>query len=327
MKILSSAKEEIDATLRPRGWEEYIGQEKIKRNIQIIIKAAKEREERSLEHILFYGASGLGKTTLSHLIAKELSAPIRVVSGPSLGRPGDLAAILTSLSEGEILFVDEIHRLNKMCEEMIYPALEGFKLNFILGKGPMAQTTEINLPKFTLIGATTRVALLSSPLRNRFGATFQLGFYSNEDIKKIIKQSSRVLGVEIGEEGVETIARSSRFTPRVSNRLLKRVRDYAQIKRKNFIDGKTAKEALLSLEIDEIGLEQGDRRILEAIINKFEGGPVGIKSLSAAAMEDEQAVLDIYEPYLMQLGFIKRTSRGRIATELAYNHIKKCRFS
>lgn len=323
MKILSSTKEEIDLTLRPKKWEDYIGQEKIKRNLRIMIEAAKKRKEVFLEHILFYGPSGLGKTTLSYLIAEELNAPIRIISGPSIGRPGDLASILTTLEEGEVLFIDEIHRLNKLCEEMLYPAIENFKLNLIMGKGPMARTAEINLSKFTLIGATTRVALLSSPLRNRFGSTFQLDFYNKEEIGKIIKRSSNIIKIEIEESATKMIAQSSRFTPRIANRILKRVRDYADVKGEGKITKEIAEKALSSLEIDEMGLEPGDRRILKAIIEKFNGGPVGIKSLSSASMEDEQAILDIYEPYLMQLGFIKRTASGRVATKLAYNHINK----
>ncbi len=323
MKILSSTKEEIDLTLRPKKWEDYIGQEKIKRNLRIMIEAAKKRKEAFLEHILFYGPSGLGKTTLSYLIAEELNAPIRIISGPSIGRPGDLASILTTLEEGEVLFIDEIHRLNKLCEEMLYPAIENFKLNLIMGKGPMARTAEINLSKFTLIGATTRVALLSSPLRNRFGSTFQLDFYNKEEIGKIIKRSSNIIKIEIEESATKMIAQSSRFTPRIANRILKRVRDYADVKGEGKITKEIAEKALSSLEIDEMGLEPGDRRTLKAIIEKFNGGPVGIKSLSSASMEDEQAILDIYEPYLMQLGFIKRTASGRVATKLAYNHINK----
>ncbi len=324
MKILSSPEEKkLDTTLRPKKWDEYIGQEKIKRNIQIAIKATKERGENSLEHILFYGMSGLGKTSISYLIAEEMKSDIKVVSGPSLGRPGDLAAILTSLSEGEILFVDEIHRLNKLCEEMLYPALENFKLNIILGKGPMAQTAEIPLSRFTLIGATTRAALLSSPLRSRFGSIFQLEPYSIKEIEKIVKKNCGLLKIEIDELAVKIIARSSRATPRIANRLIKRTRDYAQVEGKGIITEEIAKEALLALEIDEIGLEQGDRKVLKALIEKFNGGPAGIQSLAMAAMEDEQAVLEIYEPYLMQMGFIKRTPNGRVATKLAYNHFKK----
>lgn len=327
MKILSSPiseeEEILDIALRPKKWEEYIGQEKIKNNIRIIIEAAKKRGEPFLEHILFYGGSGLGKTTLSYLIAEKMGAPIKIISGPSLGRPGDLAAILTNLQEGDILFIDEIHRLNKFCEEIIYPALENFKLNLVLGKGPMARTMDINLPRFTLIGATTRIAMLSSPLRNRFGATFQLNFYEKSEIKKIIRRSSNLLKIEIEEEAIEAIAARSRLTPRVANRILKRVRDYAQVKGEGVATEKITKEALSFLEIDEVGLELGDRKILQTIIEKFNGGPVGVQSLAAASMEEESAVLDIYEPYLMQLGFIKRTPRGRIVTELAYKHLGK----
>lgn len=315
----------LDSTLRPRLWYEYVGQEKIKRNLRIILKAAQKRKEAP-EHLLFYGATGLGKTTISYIIAKELGVNIKVTSGPAIEKAGDLAAILTNLSEGDVLFLDECHRLNKICEEHLYPAMEEFKLNLIAGKGPMARTMEISLPRFTLIGATTRVALLSSPLRSRFGATFQLNFYEIEDIKKIIQRSSQLLGVEIEPEAIEIIAKRSRFTPRVANRLLKRVRDFAQVEGKGKITKKIAKESLEFLEIDEKGLEIGDRRILEAIIKKFDGGPVGLQALAAATSEEEDTILDIYEPYLMQLGFIERTPRGRIASRLAYQHLGlKCK--
>ncbi len=310
----------LDLTLRPKTWEDYVGQEKVKKNIQIIIEAAKKREE-PIEHLLFYGGTGLGKTSISYIIAKELGANIRIISGPSIEKIGDLAAILTNLNEGDILFCDEIHRMNKLVEEFTYPALEDFKLNLILGKGPMARTMELKLPRFTLIGATTRLALLSSPLRNRFGAIFQLNFYKKEDIEKIIQRSSKLLGIEIEPGAVETIARCSRFTPRVANRLLKRVRDFAQVEGKGVITKKISEQALGFLEIDKLGLESGDRRILKAIIEKFEGGPVGLQTLSAATSEEEDTILDIYEPYLMQLGFIERTPKGRMATKSAYQHL------
>lgn len=311
--------EALDLTLRPGSWNEYIGQEKIKSNVHIIIEAAKKRNEAP-EHMLFYGASGLGKTTLAHLIAKEAGANIRVTSGPAIEKAGDLAAILTNLCEKDILFIDEIHRLNKICEEIIYPAMEDYKLNLVLGKGPMARIMEMDLPKFTLIGATTRLGMLSSPLRNRFGATYQMTFYSDEDIKKIIMRSAKILNVRISDDAAELIAKCSRLTPRVANRLLKRVRDFCQVKGEGLIDLATTKKALEFLEIDEIGLESGDRRIIEAIINKFGGGPVGLSTLAAASSEEEETILDIYEPYLMQIGFIERTSRGRMATKEAYNH-------
>jgi Holliday junction DNA helicase RuvB len=312
--------ETLDLTLRPKDWENYVGQEKIKRNIKIIIEAAKKRKETP-DHLLLYGGSGLGKTSLSYLIAKEIKANIRVISGPAIERAGDLAALLTNLSEGEVLFIDEFHRINKICEEYLYPALEDFKLNIILGKGPMAKTMELKLPRFTLIGATTRIALLSAPLRNRFGATFQLDFYEEKDIEKIIQRSAGILGTEIKPEAIKIIAKCSRFTPRVANRLLKRVRDFAQVEEKGIITKEIAKKALEFLEIDQIGLEPGDRRILETIIKKFEGGPIGLQALAAAASEEKDTILDIYEPYLMKLGFIERTHKGRIATKLAYQHL------
>jgi len=310
----------LDQTLRPKDWTQYVGQEKLKKNLRIILEAAKKRKEVP-EHLLFYGASGLGKTTLSYIIAQELGTEVRVTSGPAIERAGDLAAILTNLSEGDVLFIDELHRLNKLCEETFYPAMEDFKLNIILGKGPMARTMELKIPRFTLIGATTRIALLSSPLRSRFGATFQLNFYEIEDIEKIIQRSANILGVEIDPEAIKIIAKRSRFTPRVANRLLKRVRDFAQVEGKGIITKKIAQSALEFLEIDEEGLESGDRRILETIIKKFEGGPVGLQAIAAATSEEEDTILDIYEPYLMQLGFIERTPRGRISTKLAYQHL------
>ncbi len=309
----------LDSALRPNNWEEYVGQEKVKQNIKIIVTAAKQRGQ-SPDHLLLYGGSGLGKTTLAHLVAKEMGSSIRVTSGPSLESAGDLVAILTNLLDGEVLFIDECHRLNKTVEEYLYPAMEDYKLHLILGKGPMARTMELKVPRFTLIGATTRPALLSSPLRNRFGATFQLNFYKNEDIEKIIERSSKLLNLKIDKDAIKTISQRSRFTPRVANRLLKRVRDFAEVEGDGFINKEIAEKALGSLEVDEIGLEPGDKRILEAIIHKFNGGPVGLQALSAATSEEEDSVLDIYEPYLMQLGFIERTPKGRVATKLTYEH-------
>ncbi|HOW12927.1 MAG: Holliday junction branch migration DNA helicase RuvB [Candidatus Pacebacteria bacterium] len=311
----------LDLTLRPKKWDEFIGQEKIKRNIQIILEAAKKRGDPSFEHILFYGNSGLGKTSLAYLIAKEVNSNIKTITGTSVQKTGDLAAILTNLNEGDILFCDEVHRLNKQIEEFLYPALEDFHLNLILGTGPMARTMDLKLPHFTFIAATTRVALLSSPLRNRFGAIFQLDFYSEEDIKEIIKRSSNLLNIKIDNEAINIIAKCSRFTPRVANRLLKRIRDFAQVEGKGIIDKEITLKSLDFLEIDEFGLEAGDRRILETIIKKFNGGPVGLQALSSASSEEEDAILDIYEPYLMKLGFIERTPRGRIATKNAYKHL------
>ncbi|HJN62353.1 MAG TPA: Holliday junction branch migration DNA helicase RuvB [Candidatus Parcubacteria bacterium] len=312
--------ESLDLTLRPKTWAEYVGQEKTKRNLEIIIEAAKQRKEAP-EHLLFHGGSGLGKTSLAYLIAKEIGANIRVTSGPAIERAGDLAAILTNLSEGDVLFIDECHRLNKLIEEYLYPVMESSKLNIIIGKGPMAKTMELKLPRFTFIGATTRAALISAPLRNRFGATFQLDFYSQEDIEKILQRSSRILKVEADPKALKIIAQRSRFTPRVANRLLKRVRDFAQVEGKGVITPDLAQKSLSFLEIDEIGLENGDRRILRAIIKKFEGGPIGLQALAAATSEEQDSILDIYEPYLMQLGFIERTSRGRMATKAAYQHL------
>lgn len=322
MKNLSIEQGEqyIDSALRPKNWQEYVGQEKLKGNLRVIIDAAKKRKE-PLEHLLFYGGSGLGKTTLSHIIAQEMGANIKATSGPAIERAGDLAAILTNLSEGDILFVDECHRLNKLIEEYLYPAMEDFKLNIIVGRGPMANTMELALPRFTLIGATTRAALISSPLRNRFGATFQLNFYELGDIEKIIQRSAKILGIEAEIGAVKIIAQRSRFTPRVANRLLKRVRDFAQVEGRGLITENLAKKSLESLEIDEIGLEFGDRKILQTIIAKFDGGPVGLQALAAASSEEQDTLLDIYEPYLMQMGFVERTPRGRMATKLAYQHL------
>jgi len=312
--------EVLDSALRPGSWQDYIGQDKIKENIRIIITAAKQRGH-SPDHLLFYGNSGLGKTTLAYLVAKEMGKTIRSTSGPALERAGDLAAILTNLSEGDVLFLDEIHRINKTIEEYLYPAMEDYKLNLVLGKGPMARTMELKLPKFTLIGATTRPGLLSAPLRNRFGATFQLNFYNKEDIKKIIARSANLLKVKIEPEAIESIAQRSRFTPRVANRLLKRVRDFAQVHNLGVVTKEISERALDSLEVDTMGLEPSDRSILKALIEKFNGGPVGLQSLAAAAMEEEETVLDIYEPYLMQCGLIERTPKGRIATDSAYKHL------
>jgi len=323
-RVLSKEEKEedknLDSALRPKQWSDYVGQEKIKKNIKIIITAARKRNQ-SPDHLLFYGNSGLGKTTLAHLVAEEMEAPIRITSGPAIEKAGDLAAILTNLNPKEILFIDECHGINKNIEEYLYPAMEDYKLNLILGKGPMARTMELKISQFTLIGATTRIALMSPPLRNRFGATFQLGFYKTKDIEKIIKRSSKILEIKIDQPAVKLIAKRSRFTPRVANRLLKRVRDFAQVEGEGFISEEIAKQSLKFLEIDKKGLEPGDRRILKTVIKKFKGGPVGIQSLAAASSEEEDAILNIYEPYLMQLGFIKRTPRGRVATEPAYKHL------
>jgi Holliday junction DNA helicase RuvB len=314
----------IESTLRPKNWSNYIGQERIKKHLKVMIDAAKERLENP-DHILLYGPAGLGKTTLAHLIAKEAEANIRTTSGPVIEKSGDLVAILTNLNDGDFLFIDEIHRINRFVEEYLYSAMEDFKLNLILGRGPMAKTIDINLPKFTLIGATTRIDLLSSPLRSRFGAVLQLNFYNQDDIEKIIKKSAKILNAEIEENAIKEIAKRSRFTPRTANKLLKRVRDFAQIENKNVITKNLADKALDFLEIDDLGLEPTDIKILDVIIKKFNGGPVGLQALSASTSEEKNAILEIYEPYLIQLGLIKRTSKGRIATETAYKHLKiKC---
>ena len=317
---LTPDEERLDSALRPKKWEDYVGQENIKNNIKVILTAAKQRGQ-SPDHLLLYGNSGLGKTTLANLVAIEMGKKIRITSGPAIERAGDLAAILTNLQEGDVLFIDECHRIHKTVEEYIYPAMEEYKLNLILGKGPMARTMELKLPHFTLIGATTRPGLLSGPLRNRFGATFQLNFYKPEDIEKIVERSARILAVQIEPEAIATIARRSRFTPRVANRLLKRVRDFAQVQGAGIITKDITNHSLSSLEVDQIGLEPGDIKILLALIEKFDGGPVGLQSLAAAALEEEDTILDIYEPYLMQCGFIERTPKGRVASKLAYEHL------
>ncbi|MCD6284150.1 Holliday junction branch migration DNA helicase RuvB [bacterium] len=310
----------LDNALRPKSFNEYVGQEKIKNNLKILIEAAKKRSE-AIEHILLYGNPGLGKTSLAYIIANELNSNIRITSGPAIEKAGDLAAILTNLNQGDILFFDEFHRLNKTLEEILYPALEDFKLDVVIGKGPSARTLQIDLPRFTLIAATTRIGLISSPLRNRFGITFHLNFYPPSEIKKIIKRSADLLNIQIENEAAEIISNCSRFTPRVANRLLKRVRDYAQVKGDGVITKEIAKQALEMLEIDHLGLEPTDRYILETIIEKFDGGPVGISALSAATNEEKDAIEEIYEPYLMKLGLLTRTPKGRIVTKLAYKHL------
>ena len=313
----------LDHTLRPQKWDDYIGQETIKKNLKILLTAARERNEPA-EHLLFYGPAGLGKTTLAYLIAKELNAQIKVTSGPAIERVGDLASILTNLSSGDIFFIDEAHRLNKMIEEVLYPAMESRSLDIIIGKGPSARTIQLDLPPFMLIAATTRIALLSSPLRSRFsGGTFRLNFYNDEEIKRIIMRSAKILGVFIIDEASEEIAKRSRFTPRIANHLLKRCRDYAQVHNKPKIDLVTAKEALGLLEIDEAGLTAHDRKILEIIIDKFGGGPVGLQTLASAISEELATIEEVIEPYLIQLGFIERTPRGRVATPHAYKHLNK----
>ncbi len=312
--------EEIEQTLRPRRLAEYIGQEKLKEHIEIMLEAAKARSE-VLDHLLFYGPPGLGKTTISSVIANEMGVPIKTTSGPAIERPGDLASVLTNLKANEILFIDEIHRLNRAVEEVLYPAMEDYALDVMIGKGPSARSLRLNLPQFTIIGATTRLAMLSSPLRDRFGVTFRLEYYTQGAMEKIIKRSAAILGVVIESEGASEIARRSRGTPRVANRLLRRVRDYAQVRAEGIITQDVANEALRRLEIDMLGLDETDRRVLHAIIDKFDGGPVGLGTIAASISEESDAITDVYEPYLLQLGFLARTPRGRVATRRAYEHI------
>jgi len=310
----------IDLILRPKGWSEYVGQDKVKRNLKIILEAAKKRQE-SCDHLLFYGQAGLGKTTLAHLVAKEIGASLKVTSGPALEKMGDLAAVLSNLEKGEILFIDEAHRLNHAIEEVLYPAMESRKLHLVIGKGPAARTVSLDLPPFTLIAATTRISLLSGPLRSRFGASFKLDYYDVKDIEEILKRSAAILNLKIEPSAIELIAKASRFTPRVANRLIRRVRDYAEVYSEGIINEDVAQKTMDLLEIDKLGLEEHDRRLLEIIIEKFNGGPVGVNSLAAALNEDKGNVEDVYEPYLMSIGLLARTPAGRVATKAAYEHL------
>lgn len=314
----------LDNTLRPQTLAEYVGQAKVKDNLQIAMSAAKGRKE-PIEHVLLYGAPGLGKTTLSHIIANEMGAQIKITSGPAIEKSGDLAAILTNLKAGDILFIDEIHRLNKAIEEILYPAMEDFALDIIIGKGPSARTLRIDLPPLTIIGATTKMSLLSAPLRDRFGLVYHLNFYENQDIEKIIRRSAGILNVAVDEAACRSIAQRSRRTPRVANRLLKRVRDYCEVKGNGFVDESLCGGAFEMLEVDSLGLDWIDRKILEIIIDKFNGGPVGLNTIAAASGEDMATIEDVYEPYLMQLGFLDRSPRGRLATELGYRHLGRKR--
>lgn len=310
-----------EISLRPRFLSEYIGQERIKQNLRIFIEAAKKRAE-PLDHVLLYGPPGLGKTTLAYIVSNELGVNIKTTSGPAIERPGDLAAILTNLEERDVLFIDEIHRLSRVIEEKLYPAMEEYKLDIIIGQGPYARTVRLDLPKFTLIGATTRTGMITSPLRDRFGVHIGLDFYSEQELIQIIMRSARILKIDIDIMGAEEIAKRARGTPRIANRLLRRVRDFAQIMGDGIITSTIAKKALEMMDVDPMGLDITDRKILLTIIEKFNGGPVGLETIATALNEDKDTIEDVYEPYLIRCGYIKRTQRGRIATQLAYEHLK-----
>lgn len=319
-ELESSNEERLENSLRPKLLDEYIGQDKVKENMKIYIEAAQKRGE-PLDHVLLYGPPGLGKTTLANIISNEMKSNIKITSGPAIEKPGDLAALLTNLSEFDVLFIDEIHRLNKSVEEILYPALEDYTLDIIIGKGPSARSIRLDLPKFTLIGATTKAGSLTTPLRDRFGIVHRLELYNTQDLTTIVKRSAKILNVEIDENSAVEIARRSRGTPRIANRILKRVRDYAAVLGDGNIDLKLARIALNKLEIDELGLDEIDRKVLETIIIKYAGGPVGVETLAATIGEEVETIEDVYEPFLMQLGFISRTPRGRIALEPAYGHM------
>lgn len=316
---VTSEDEKLEAGLRPRSLREYIGQDKVKKNLEIFIKAAKKRKE-PLDHVLLYGPPGLGKTTLAGIIAEEMGVSIKVTSGPAIEKPGEIAAILNNLSENDVLFIDEIHRLNKQVEEVLYPAMEDFAIDIVIGKGESARSIRLDLPHFTLVGATTRAGMLSAPLRDRFGVVDKLELYDVTDLMLIIMRSSKVLGVDIDEEGALELAKRSRGTPRLANRLLKRVRDFAEVEHQGKIDYNIARNALDQLDVDSAGLDQTDRNIITTIIHQFSGGPVGLDTLAAAIGEDSGTIEDVYEPYLIKNGFINRTPRGRVVTEKCYRH-------
>ncbi|MCD7708894.1 MAG: Holliday junction branch migration DNA helicase RuvB [Clostridiales bacterium] len=327
-RVISTQVQEEDAklepSLRPQRLRDYIGQEKLKDNLIIYIEAAKERGD-ALDHVLFYGPPGLGKTTLAGIIANEMGTHVKVTSGPAIGKPGEMAAILNNLSEGDILFVDEIHRLNRQVEEVLYPAMEDYAIDVMIGKGESARSIRLNLPKFTLVGATTRAGMLSAPLRDRFGVVSHMEYYTVDELCQIVRQSANVLGVEIDDEGAVELAKRSRGTPRLANRLLKRVRDFAQVRYDGKITLEVAKVALDLLEVDSLGLDQNDRNILLTIIDKFGGGPVGLDTLAAAIGEDSGTIEDVYEPYLVKNGFLNRTPKGRVATDYTYEHFGRVR--
>jgi Holliday junction DNA helicase RuvB len=310
----------LDVRLRPQSLDEYIGQDRVKANLGILIEAAKARVE-PLDHVLIYGPPGLGKTTLAHVVANEMGVNIRITAGPAIERAGDLAAILTNLRQGDVLFVDEVHRLGRAIEEVLYPAMEDYCLDIVIGKGPGARSIRLKLPRFTLIGATTRLALMTAPLRARFGAVYRLGFYEPAAMRAIVERSARIMGVTIDEAGIAEVARRARGTPRVANRLLRRVRDYAAVRADGDITQAVAKDALSLLEVDVLGLDDIDRRVLRTIIEKYDGGPVGLDTIGAALSEEPDTIMDVVEPYLLQLGFLDRTPRGRVATRLAYEHL------
>ncbi|MFC2026021.1 Holliday junction branch migration DNA helicase RuvB [Chloroflexota bacterium] len=309
-----------DHTIRPSSLDEFIGQDRIKANLSILIEAAKKREE-PLDHVLFYGPPGLGKTTLAHILANEMGVNIKVTSGPAIERPGDLAAILTNLRAADVLFIDEVHRLGRVIEEVLYPAIEDFGLDIVIGKGPSARSIRLKLPKFSVIGATTRLALVTAPLRARFGAVYRLDFYDFQAMQTIIKRAANVFEVETDDEGVNEIARRGRGTPRVGLRLLRRVRDFAEVRANGVINKEVSMQALKLLDVDELGLDDMDRRVLFTIVDKYRGGPVGLSTIAASISEEPDTIMDVVEPYLLQLGFIERTPQGRLATELAYTHL------